>query len=242
MNHGRILIVLSAGLLMGLPTTSIAQRAGASSEPAGRDTLPPEIRRWEITPYAGALWVDDGELGGVGMEIDAPVALFGVRFAYRLDRAWRIGASYGYAGLTATADSAQVAGSAPLQSLDGRLHTYDVTIDWSAPSEARARVVLTTGVGAVHYAYDPFVRRNPVDERVRLVDESWAHELVLLVGAGLEVDAGDRAAVRLDVRDHLQFCRAEGTPINETEDFSHCPLDDAVLGNVELSGGIAIRF
>jgi hypothetical protein len=46
----------------------------------------------------------------------------------------------------------------------------------------------------------------------------------------------------VEARDDVQFCSAEAEPIDETHDFSHCPLDDKILHNPELSGGVLFRF
>lgn len=69
--------------------------------------------------------------------------------------------SYGYASLSATADSARVVGSRPLQNVDGTLHFYDLTLQYEALPWSRARVLLSAGAGGVRYEYDPFTRRNP---------------------------------------------------------------------------------
>ena len=206
------------------------------------DTLAADTLSWYVTPYAGAFLINDDELGGVGMELDSPVVLFGARLGYRFHPNWTVEGSYGYGSLTAEADSAAVAGTAPLQEVDGSLHAYSAAFNYTAPRNAQARVILTAGAGGMRYSYDPFTRRNPADERAELVDTSWANEFVLLFGAGFEVDAGERVAFRFDARDHLQFCNAEDEPINETDDFSHCPLDGATLSNLEFSGGLTIRF
>lgn len=226
-------------LTLGLVTVGVGAARGQRA--AGPDTVAADTRRWSVSPYAGVLSIADDELAGVGMEIDPPV-LLGVRAAYRFHSNWGIEASYGYGSLSAKADSARMAGTASLQEVDGVLHVYDATIQYRAPRDARARLLLSAGVGGMRYSYDPFVRRNPADERVRLIDTSWANELVVPLAAGLEIDVGEPVGLRFDLRDRIQFCRAEAPPINETEDFSHCPLDDAALSNVELSGGVTIRF
>lgn len=218
-------------------TTGMRADIEAQAESASADTLP-----WYITPYVGAFLINDDELGGVGMELDSSVVIFGARIGYRFDPNWSVEGSYGYSPLTATADSARVAGTAPLQEVDGSLHVYGATFNFMAPSEGRARVILSAGGGGMYYTYDPFTRRHPDNEIAELVDDSWANEFDLILGAGFEVDAGERVAFRFDARDHVQFCRAEEQPIDRTEDFSHCPLDDAVLSNFEFSGGLTIRF
>lgn len=183
---------------------------------------------WALVPYAGVLSMSDSELDGVGMTLDSS-AIFGARLGYRFARHWSFEASYGYAPLSAAAEG--------FGDVDGRLHLYHAGFHLIAPAEGAARLLLYGGAGAVHYSYDEFERQG-----VLLQDESWAHELLVTLGAGVEVDAGERFAFRADVKDHVQFCRAEDEPIVETEDFSHCPLDDTVLHNPELSGGVVIRF
>lgn len=197
----------------------------------------PDSLRWSITPYAGVFLINDDELGGVGMELDSPVPIFGARVGYLLSEHWEVEAGYGYAPLSATSEE-------EASEIDGDLHVYHGTFGYLAPArgEGRARVRLSAGLGGMRYSYDAFMRRNEAGDVVELIDTSWANELVLLFGAGFEVDAGERVAFRADARDHAQFCNEEDVPINETEDFSHCPLDSTVLGNPEFTGGLVIRF
>ena len=184
--------------------------------------------RWLATVYAGTFGIADDELSGVGMTTDAG-ALFGARVGYRFKPSWAIEASYGYAALDGTSEG--------FGSVDGALHLYHADLVFLAPAAARAQVALSAGVGGMRYAYDEFERRG-----ILLQDESWAHELVVSLGAGLVVNLGTQAGLRVEVRDHVQFCSAEEEPIDETTDFSHCPLDDTVLHNPELSGGLLLRF
>jgi hypothetical protein len=200
----------------------------AAQEPGARDTGNDEDPRWFLTAYAGSLGVADDELDEVGMTTDAS-AMFGARLGYRFHPHWGFEASYGDASLDATSDG--------FGDVDGRLHLYHGDIVFLAPDSSRARVAITAGVGAMRYAYDEFERRG-----VLLQGESWAHEMVISLGAGLIVDLGEHAGLRVDARDHVQFCSAESEPIDETHDFSHCPLDDTVLHNPEFSGGVLVRF
>lgn len=198
-----------------------------AQESAPPDTIP-EFPRWFATGYVGSLAIADDELDGVGMTTDAAV-LLGARLAYRLTPRWAIEASYGHASLEATSEG--------FGDVDGRLHLYHAGLVFLAPESAVARVALSAGAGAMHYAYDEFERRG-----ILLQGESWANELVVALGAGLIVDLGRHAGLRVEARDDIQFCSAEAEPIDETHDFSHCPLDDKVLHNPELSGGVLVRF
>lgn len=237
MNAPRAILVLALSMVV-VPGSSAAQTPGTrATTSAGTQGF-----RWSVTTFLGALRVEDGELDAVGMTIDSPTIPFGARIGYRFHPAWRVEGSYGYASLSATADSARVVGSRPLQNVDGTLHVYDLTLQYEALPWSRARVLLSAGAGGMRYEYDPFTRRNPEGERVRLVDGSWAHEFTLILGAGLEVEIGERTAFRLDGRDRIQFCNAEEEPINESRTFSHCPLDDAVLNNPELAAALSIRL
>lgn len=214
--------VAAACAALALPAALAAQEGSAGDGP------------WTLGAYAGVLRIDDGELSGVGMEIDSPVLVLGGRAAYRFSERWEIEGGYGYASLTATSEP-------ETGEVDGQLHQYHGALVYLVPA-GRARFRLTGGVGGMRYSYDPFMRRNDQGEVVELEDTSWGHELVVLLGAGLGVDAGERFELRADVLDRVQFCNGEGKPINETGDFSHCPLDSAVLSNLELTGGIAFRF
>lgn len=206
----------------------VALAAPAAAQDRGTGTTTPDSLRWMATAYAGSFGVADDELRGVGMTTDAgPV--FGARLGYRFKPRWAVEASYGYASLDATSEG--------FGSVDGRLHLYHAGLVFLAPASARAQVALSAGAGGMRYAYDEFERRG-----VLLQGESWAHELIVSLGAGLVVNLGRHAGVRVEVRDHVQFCRAEDEPIDETTDFSHCPLDDAVLHNPEVSGGLLMRF
>lgn len=216
--------------LAALVLVSVGAARAQETADERADTL-----RWHVTPYAGVFLINDDELGDVGMELDSPVFLFGARVGYRFHPSWWLEGSYGYAPLTATSE--EEAGE-----IDGDLHVYNATLTWMAPRDARARILLSGGAGGMRYSYDEFSRRNPAGEMVQLVGTSWANELALVFGVGVEVDAGERVAVRVDARDHLQFCNEEDEPINETEDFSHCPLDSTVLANPEFTGGLVIRF
>lgn len=216
--------------LLALPAGLAGQEASGSSQAWDRDSTP-----WTLGVYAGAFLIDDDELPPVGMELDSPVVVFGARLGYRMADHWEIEGGYGYSSLTATSE-------AETGEIDGQLHLYHGVLNYVAPAVSRARVRLSGGLGGMYYSYDAFDRRDAAGEVVELVDTSWANELVLLFGIGFEVDAGERVAFRADARDHLQFCSAEDTPINETEDFSHCPLDSAVLSNPEFTGGIVFRF
>lgn len=213
-------VIWTVALSLALAAPLAAQQPGAESEDDGH--------RWMATVYAGGIGIDDGELDEVGMTSEAS-ALFGARLGYRFARNWAIEASYGYAGLDGTSEG--------FGAVDGRLHLYHADLDFLAPDSARAQVLLSAGVGGVRYSYDSFERRG-----VRLEGESWAHELVVTLGGGLLVHLSDRFGLRAEARDVIQFCSAEAEPIDETHDFSHCPLGDATLHNPELSGGILLRF
>jgi len=208
----------------------IAMAAPLSAQPEGMgaDTASPDDLRWLLTGYVGSLGIGDDELDEVGMTTEAS-ALFGARLGYRFRPRWAIEASYGHASLDATSEG--------FGEVDGRLHLYQADLVYIAPEAARAQVALSAGMGAMHYAYDEFERRG-----VLLQGESWAHELLVSLGAGLIVNLGRHAGVRVDARDIVQFCSAESEPIDETNDFSHCPLDETVLHNPAFSGGVLLRF
>jgi hypothetical protein len=209
------------GLLVALAAPAVAQDRGT-------ETTTPDSLRWMATAYAGSFGVADDELAGVGMTTDAgPV--FGARLGYRFKPRWAVEASYGYASLDATSEG--------FGSVDGRLHLYHAGLVFLTPPSARAQVAISAGAGGLRYAYDEFERRG-----VLLQGESWAHELIVSFGAGLVVNLGRHVGLRVEARDHVQFCSAEAQPIDETTDFSHCPLDDAVLHNPEVSGGLLLRF
>jgi hypothetical protein len=211
---------------------TLAMLAALWSPVAAQESAPSDTTRgyprWFATGYAGSFSIADDELDGVGMTTDASV-LLGVRLAYELTPRWAIEASYGHASLDATSEG--------FGDVDGRLHLYHAGLVFLAPDSAAAQVALSAGAGGMHYAYDEFERRG-----ILLQGESWAHELALSFGAGLIVNLGRRAGLRVEARDDVQFCSAEAEPIDETHDFSHCPLDDKVLHNPELSGGVLFRF
>jgi hypothetical protein len=199
---------------------------------AAQETAPSDTTRshprWFATGYAGSFAIADDELDGVGMTTDASV-LLGARLAYRLTPRWAIEASYGHASLDATSEG--------FGDVDGRLHLYHAGLIFLAPDSAVAQVALSAGVGGMHYSYDEFERQG-----IQLEGESWANELLLSLGGGLIVNLGRHAGLRVEVRDDVQFCSAEAEPIEETHDFSHCPLEDKVLHNPEVSGGVLFRF
>lgn len=218
-------ITLALVLLVTLSSPLAAQQRASEVEP---DTLSSEYPRWFVTGYAGSFGIADEELDEVGMTTDASI-MFGARVGYRFKPRWAIEASYGHASLDAT--------SVGFGDVNGRLHLYHADLVLIMPDSARAQVALSAGVGAMHYAYDEFERRG-----VLLQGESWAHEMVVSMGAGLIVNLGRNAGLRVEARDDVQFCSAEAEPIDETHDFSHCPLDDKVLHNLELTGGVLLRF
>ena len=201
------------------------------SPAAAQDSAPdpaPEYPRWFVTGYAGSFAIADDELDGVGMTTEAS-ALLGARLAYRFTPRWAIEASYGHASLDATSEG--------FGEVDGRLHLYHADLVFLAPDSAAVQVALSAGAGGMHYSYDEFERRG-----ILLQGESWASELVIALGGGVIVNLGRHAGLRVDVRDAIQFCSAEAEPIDETSDFSHCPLDDKVLHNPAFSGGVLLRF
>lgn len=200
----------------------------AAQDPGVRDADDDASPRWFLTGYGGSLGIADDELDEVGMTTDAS-AIFGARLGYRFKPNWAIEASYGHASLDGTSEG--------FGDVEGRLHLYHADLVFLAPSSARAQVAISAGAGGMHYSYDEFERRG-----VLLQGESWAHELIVSLGAGLIVSLGEHAGLRFDARDHVQFCSAEAEPIDETSDFSHCPLDDTVLHNPEFSGGVLVRF
>lgn len=213
------------GLLAALAAPAAAQDGGTVAGAA--DTLA-SAPRWLATVYAGSFGIADDELATVGMTSDAG-AIFGARVGYRFKPRWALEASYGYAALDGTSE-----GFGPV---DGQLHLYHAGVVFLAPAAGRAQVAISAGAGGMRYAYDEFERRG-----VLLQGESWAHELIVSLGAGLVVNLGHHAGLRVEARDHVQFCSAEAEPIDETTDFSHCPLDDTLLHNPELSGGLLLRF
>jgi len=218
-------IMLALVLLVMLSAPLAAQQR---ADGGGADTLSSEYPRWFLTGYAGSLGIADGELDEVGMTTDASL-MFGARLGYRFKPHWAIEASYGYASLDATSEG--------FGDVDGRLHLYHADLVFLTPDSARAQLALSAGVGGMHYAYDEFERRG-----VLLQGESWANEMVVSLGAGLLVNLGRHAGLRVEARDDVQFCSAESEPIDETHDFSHCPLEDKILHNPELSGGVLLRF
>ena len=216
-------ILLTLVVLIAMTAPLSAQPEGMGADPASSDDL-----RWLLTGYVGSLGIADDELDEVGMTTEAST-LFGARLGYRFRPRWAIEASYGYASLDATSQG--------FGEVDGRLHLYHADLVFFAPESARAQVALSAGMGGMHYAYDEFERRG-----VLLQGESWAHEMLVTLGAGLIVNLGRHAGVRVEARDIVQFCSAESEPIDETHDFSHCPLDDTVLHNPAFSGGVLLRF
>jgi hypothetical protein len=218
-------IMLALVLLVTLSAPLAAQQR---AEDGGADTLSFDYPRWFLTGYAGSFGIADEELDEVGMTTDASI-MFGARLGYRFHPRWAIEGSYGYASLDATSEG--------FGDVDGQLHLYHAGLVFLAPDSARAQIALSAGVGGMHYAYDEFERQG-----VLLQGDSWAHELLVSLGAGLIVNLGPHAGLRVEARDDVQFCSAEAEPIVETHDFSHCPLDDKVLHNPELSGGVVLRF
>ena len=201
------------------------------SPAAAQDTATDSAReypRWFITGYAGSFAIADDELDAVGMTTDAS-AMLGARLAYRVTPRWALEASYGHASLDATSEG--------FGEVDGRLHLYHADLVFLAPDSATVQVALSAGAGGMHYSYDEFERRG-----ILLQGESWANELAVSLGAGVIVNLGRRAGLRVEARDAIQFCSAEAEPIDETSDFSHCPLDDKVLHNPMFSGGVLLRF
>jgi len=202
-----------------------ASPLAAQTDSGGADSA---ASRWMLTGYAGSFGIADEELDGVGMTTDASV-LFGVRLGYRFRPHWAIEANYGTAGLDATSEG--------FGDVDGRLHLYHADLVVLVPDSARAQLAVSAGVGGMRYVYDEFERRG-----VLLQGESWAHELIVALGAGLIVNLGERVGLRGEARDLVQFCSAESEPIDQTDDFSHCPLEDKVLHNPALSAGVLLRF
>jgi hypothetical protein len=219
-----------AALVLGLAHVTAM---GARAQEA--DTLPRDSFRWAAGPYVGGFWIEDKEMEDIGMTADAGV-IFGARVTRRFDNPhWEAELGFGYGPLSAESDAQEA-------EIDGNLFTYHGAVGYLAPARGKVRFRLTGGVGAMYYSYDEFSRLNEAGDDVDLIDTSWANEFVILLGAGVEFDAGERIAFRVDARDHVQFCRAEDQPINETEDFSHCPLDDTVLSNPEFTVGLMYRF
>ena len=208
--------------LLGALWSPLAGQEGATTNST------PAYPRWFVTGYAGTFAIADDELDGVGMTTEAS-ALLGARLGYRLTPRWALEASYGHASLDATSEG--------FGEVDGRLHLYHADLVFLAPASGAVQVALSAGAGGMHYAYDEFERRG-----VLLQGESWANELFVSLGAGLIVNLGRHAGLRVEARDAVQFCSAEDEPIDETTDFSHCPLDDKVLHNPAVSGGVLLRF
>jgi hypothetical protein len=215
--------LLTLVFLIAMAGPLSAQQEGMEVDPASSGNL-----RWLLTGYVGSFGIADDELDEVGMTTEAST-LFGARLRYLFRSQWAIEASYGHASLDATSEG--------FGDVDGRLHLYHADLVFLAPESARAQVALSAGVGGMHYAYDEFERRG-----VLLQGESWAHEMLVSLGAGLIVNISRHAGIRLEARDIVQLCSAESEPIDETHDFSHCPLDDTVLHNTAFSGGVLLRF
>lgn len=217
------LAVLATWLLAGHAVPA----SGQDEEPAST-TRVEEEHPWYVMPNAGAFLLDDGDLGEVGMASD-PTFIVGVRAGYVIDERWSVEGSYGYSPLNGS--------SAGFGDIDGGLHVYYGAVNYALLEEESTRVFLSGGLGAMRYSYDEFERRG-----VLLQDVSWANEVILPLGVGIEFGSHERVSLRFDGKYHVQFCRAEDEPIDETEDFSHCPLDDTVLWNPEITGGITIRL
>jgi hypothetical protein len=215
--------LLTLVFLIGIAAPVSAQQEGMGADPDSTGDL-----RWLLTGYVGSFGIADDELDEVGMTTEAST-LFGARVGYRFRPRWAIEASYGHASLDATSEG--------FGDVEGRLHLYHADLVFLAPESARAQVALSAGVGGMHYAYDEFERRG-----VLLQGESWANEMLVSLGAGLIVNLGRHAGIRIEARDIVQLCSAESEPIDETHDFSHCPLDDTVLHNPAFSGGVLLQF
>lgn len=221
-----------AALMLGL---AFVTAMGARAQEA--DTLPRDSFRWAAGPYVGVFSIEDKEMEGIGMTADAGV-IFGARVTRLFDNPhWEAELGVGFGPLSAQSEAQEA-------EIDGNLFTYHGTVGYLMPAarDGAVRFRLNGGVGAMYYSYDEFTRFNEAGDDVDLIGTSWANEFVILLGAGVEFDAGERIAFRVDARDHVQFCRAEDQPINETEDFSHCPLDDTIQHNPEFSGGVMFRF
>lgn len=202
--------------------------------------------RWSVTPYAGIL-VTDGDLAREGGELtpvdDPPVpggpdltiegsfdvedaALFGVRVGARLDEAWSVEAGWGYASFPIRLTVVVRPDAGPPETIDftetdHNLHLWTASARYALPGD-RLRPFVAAGIGAAR-----ITTSFPILGDVEDLDET-ATDVLLDLGGGILWSIRDGLAVRVEARDHLQWCD------------DACLEDDPVLHQVELSGGLEI--
>lgn len=202
--------------------------------------------RWSVTPYAGILFTD-GDLAPEGGDltfVDDPsvppgpdvsvegsfdvedAALFGVRVGARLDEAWSVEAGYGYASFQVdlTVEITPDGGTPEridFAQSDHDLHLWTASVRYAFPG-SRLRPFLAGGAGVARMSTS-----FPILGDFEGLDET-ATDLLVDLGGGILWSLREGVAVRVEARDHLQWCD------------DACLEDDAVLHQVEISAGLEI--
>lgn len=182
---------------------------------------------WSINPYAGVFMADDGGLKdagadeGLDVSVD-PAVLFGGRLGFVSAANWGFEAGYGYSPLKLT-----VGEGTDNFEVDATAQLFYGALNYIFPTASAAKIFLSAGAGGIHISGDE--ADFDADAKTSSTD------LLANVGAGVMWQMNDRLAIRGDIKDHIEFCKAADT----LDDFSACPLDDKALNHIEVSAGVA---
>jgi hypothetical protein len=183
-----------------------------------------------VNPYVGVLIADDGGLNdaaeGLGGEVSIdPALLAGARVGFTTGSNLGFEAGYGYSPL-----KVDFSESGDAFELDTKAHLFYGAVNYTFPSESQAKFFISAGAGGIMIKAD--------DETLFEGAESSSTDLLVNLGGGLLWSVNDRWAIRVDAKDHIEFCKAAET----VDDFSACPLDDKALNHIEVSGGVSIQL
>lgn len=191
-----------------------------------------------VEPYLGVYWFDDNALDFPFQEVEFGAGpILGARVLYPLGEHWWIGGGYGYASYNVTFRIPTVIEPEGLVvEGDASEHLYYGTLEYAPLPPDPVGVHFLGELGGATYTPE---------------DGESTRDLLAGFGAGLDLRAGERGTIRLDLRDHLRFCsqgafavplgRVAGSQASKADVGGLCE-EDQILHNLELSAGLRVRF
>lgn len=173
-----------------------------------------------VSPYLGYYGFDESSFEDALEDLDIEESpIVGVRLGWS-SGSWGIEAAYGRAAF----DADFIIEGDIRDRRDTTIHLIYGALTWGFPLGALEPFV-SGGLGAAKYAPD---------------GHEGATDVVASFGGGVRLDLGERLALRVDAKDHVDLCEAPDFAAGEGTDEVGACWDDETLHNIEFSGGVEI--
>lgn len=175
-----------------------------------------------VNPYVGYYGFDESSFEDALENLDVEESpIVGVRLGWKRG-SWGIEAAYGRAAFEA---DFTIEGDIR-DRRDTTIHLLYAALTWGLPL-GPVEPFVAGGLGAAKYAPD---------------GHDGSTDVVASFGGGVRVGFGDRFALRVDAKDHVDLCEAPDFSAGGGTDEVGACWDDETLHNIELSGGVEIRL